>query len=73
MECSIDVDLHLGLAVAADPVLLAAVTVVGQPELDVFASLGDVIDQRGLRRCEDQHPRGIGHAPLKSQALPFVG
>jgi hypothetical protein len=45
IECSSDIDQHSSLAIAADPILLTAVAVVGQPELDVFATLGDVIDQ----------------------------
>jgi hypothetical protein len=45
IECSIDIDQHSSLAIAADPILLTAVAVVRQTELDVFATLGDVIDQ----------------------------
>lgn len=45
VERSIDVDQNLGLAIAADPILLTTVAVMCQPELDVFATLGDVIDQ----------------------------
>jgi len=56
IECSIDIDQNLGLAIAADPVLLTTVAVVGQPELDVFAALGDVMDQARFHRCENQHP-----------------
>jgi hypothetical protein len=44
IECSIDVDQNLGLAIAADPILLTAVAVMRQTEIDVFAALGDVID-----------------------------
>ena len=72
IECSIDVDQNLGLAIAADPVFLTAVAVMRQSDLDVFSSLGDVIDQARFRRCENQHPRGIGHTPLIGQALPFI-
>jgi hypothetical protein len=48
IEDSIDVDQNLGLAIAADPVLLTTVAVMGQPELDVFTTLGDVIDRAGF-------------------------
>jgi len=72
IEQSIDINQNLGLTIAADPILLTAVAVVGQPELEVFAALGDVIDQARFRRCEDQHPRGIGHAPRIGHALPFI-
>ena len=72
IEQSIDIDQNLGLAIAADPVFLTAVAVMRQSELDVFSSLGDVIDQARFRRCENQHPRGIGHAPLIGKALPFI-
>jgi hypothetical protein len=41
---TINIDQNCGFAIAVDPVLLA-VAVVGQPELHVFAALGDVIDQ----------------------------
>lgn len=43
IERSIDVDQNLGLAIAADPVLLTAVAVMRQTELDIFAAVGDVI------------------------------
>ena len=43
IERSIDIDQNLGLAIAADPVLLTAVAVMRQTELDIFAALGDVI------------------------------
>jgi hypothetical protein len=72
IECSIDIDQNLGLAITADPILLTAMAVMGQPELDVFAALADVIDEARFRRRQDQHPRGIGHAPLKRQVLPFI-
>lgn len=72
IERSIDVDQNLGFAIAADPIPLTTVAVMRQTELDVFAALGDVIDQPRLRRCENQHPRGIGHTPLKGLALPFI-
>jgi hypothetical protein len=63
IERSIDVDQNLGLAIAADPVLLTAMAVMRRPDLDAFATLGDVIDQARFRRCQDQHPRRIGNAP----------
>jgi hypothetical protein len=72
IEQSIDIDENLGLAIAADPVLLTAVAVMRQTELDVFTALGNVVDQARFRRCENKHPRGIGHAPLMCQALPFI-
>ena len=71
IERSIDIDQNLGLAIAADPVLLTAVAVMRQTELDVFTALGNVIDQARFRRCENQHPRGIGHAPRMGHALPI--
>lgn len=43
IEHSIDVDQNLGFAIAADPVLLTAVAVMRQTELDIFAAVGDVI------------------------------
>jgi hypothetical protein len=43
IERSIDVDQNVGLAIAADPVLLTAVAVMRQTELDIFAAVGDVI------------------------------
>ena len=45
VEQSIDVDQNLGLAIATDPILLTAVAVMWQSDLDVFSSLGNVIDQ----------------------------
>lgn len=48
IECSIDIDQHSSFAIAADPVFLTAVAVVGQPELDVFSSFGDVMIKRGF-------------------------
>jgi len=72
IECSIDIDQNLGLAIATDPVLLTTIAMMGLPELDILASLGDVIDQARSRRCGDQHPRGIGRTSFIGHALPFI-
>ena len=56
IEYSIDIDQNLGLAISADPVFFTTVAVMWQPELDVFAALGDVMDQARFHRCENQRP-----------------
>jgi hypothetical protein len=73
IECSIDIDQHSSLAIAADPILLTAVAVMGQPELDVFAALGDVIDQARFRRTIAKGFQAVrDRSGLDKKVVPYL-
>jgi hypothetical protein len=59
VERSIDIDQNLGLAIATDPVLLTTIAMMGLPELDILASLGDVIDQARSRDVRTSIREGL--------------